>query len=131
MKILLQWLVAKQKKLIKYLYNLIFVNYNQNMPENMKGSDSVSYYINRLYWSCYKITSAWKPKAPSWSPAASYVQRWALCSNRPANVSMKWLEVVGRSYKRLYNVSPKCLENQKDTINLKNEDKFFLLWQFG
>ena len=31
-------------------------------------------------------TCARKPKAPGSSPAASYVQRWALCSNRPANV---------------------------------------------
>ena len=27
-----------------------------------------------------------KPKVPSTSPAASYVQGWALCGNRPANV---------------------------------------------
>ena len=31
-------------------------------------------------------TCAWKPKVPGSSPAANYVQRWALCSNRPANV---------------------------------------------
>ena len=30
--------------------------------------------------------SALKSKVPSWSPAASYVQWWALCINQPANV---------------------------------------------
>ena len=27
-----------------------------------------------------------KPKVPGSSPAATYVQRWAPCSNRPANI---------------------------------------------
>ena len=27
-----------------------------------------------------------EPKVPGSSPAAIYVQRWALCSNRPANI---------------------------------------------
>ena len=27
-----------------------------------------------------------EPKGPGSSPAATYVQMWALCSNRPANV---------------------------------------------
>ena len=31
-------------------------------------------------------TCARKPKVPCSSPAASYVQRWALCSNYPTNV---------------------------------------------
>ena len=31
-------------------------------------------------------TCARKPKVPGSSPAASYAQRWALCSNHPANV---------------------------------------------
>ena len=31
-------------------------------------------------------TCAWKPKVPGSSSAASYVQRWALSNNRPANV---------------------------------------------
>ena len=41
-----------------------------------------------------------KPKVPVPSPAASYVQRWALSSNRPANVlvSVKRVEVVVRNY---------------------------------
>ena len=36
------------------------------------------------------------PKDPGSSPAASYAQRWAPCSNRPANVqaSVKRVEVV-------------------------------------
>ena len=28
----------------------------------------------------------WKPEVPSSSPAASYVQSWALCSSHQANV---------------------------------------------
>ena len=32
-----------------------------------------------------KQTRARKPKVPGWTPAASYVQRRALCSNCPAN----------------------------------------------
>ena len=31
-------------------------------------------------------TSAQKPKVPGSSPVANYVQKWALCSNCPANV---------------------------------------------
>ena len=43
-------------------------------------------------------TCVQKPKAPFLSPAASYVQRWSLCSNRPANVkvSVNRVEVVVR-----------------------------------
>ena len=33
-----------------------------------------------------RSTCAWKSKVPGSSLAASYVQRWALCSNHPANV---------------------------------------------
>ena len=39
-------------------------------------------------------TCARKPKVPGSSPTADYVQSWALCSNRPANVCLwsgwKW-----------------------------------------
>ena len=50
------------------------------------------------YWLA---TYARKPKVPGSSPAASYVQRWTLCSNRPANVyiSVKLVEGVVRSYR--------------------------------
>ena len=46
-------------------------------------------------------TCARKLKVPGSSPAASYVQRWALCSNLPANilVSVKRVKVVDRSYR--------------------------------
>ena len=50
----------------------------------------------------YWLTAyARKPKVPCSSPAASYVQRWTLCSNSPANVwvSVKLMEVVVRSYR--------------------------------
>ena len=33
-----------------------------------------------------RSTCTWKSKVPGSSLAASYVQRWALCSNHPANV---------------------------------------------
>ena len=48
------------------------------------------------YWLA---TFAQKPKLLGSSPAASYVQRWTLCSNCPANVkvSVKRVEVVVRS----------------------------------
>ena len=41
-------------------------------------------------------TCALKPKVPGSDPAARYVQRWALCSNRPADVwvSVKQVEVI-------------------------------------
>ena len=47
----------------------------------------------------FSMFSNCEPKVPSSGSAASYVQRWALCSNRPANVkvSVKWEEVVERS----------------------------------
>ena len=43
-----------------------------------------------------------KPKAPDLSPVASYVQRWVLCSNQPANVSvsLKRVEVTDRSLRK-------------------------------
>ena len=37
----------------------------------------------RVAW--WLAACAWKPKVPGSSPAASYVQRYALCSNRLAN----------------------------------------------
>ena len=37
-------------------------------------------------WTTWLVTCAQKPKVPGSSPAASYVQRWALWSNCPANV---------------------------------------------
>ena len=40
----------------------------------------------RLYVLSLLVTYTWKPKVPGSSPTAGYVQRWALCSNRPANV---------------------------------------------
>ena len=48
------------------------------------------------YWLA---TCARKPKVPGLILAANYVQRWALCSNCPANaeVSVKGVEVVVRS----------------------------------
>ena len=47
----------------------------------------------------FAFVSFRKPKVPDSSPAASYVQRLALCSNRPANVwvSVKRVEVAVRS----------------------------------
>ena len=45
---------------------------------------SLCYLGGRVAW--WLATCAWKPKVPGSSPAASYVQRWALCSNRPANI---------------------------------------------
>ena len=52
--------------------------------------------FGRVAW--WLGTCAQKPKVPGLSPAASYVQRWAVCSNRPDNiqVSVKHLEVVVR-----------------------------------
>ena len=40
-----------------------------------------------------------QPKVPGSSPAAGYVQSWAACNNRPANVKVpvKRVEVVVRS----------------------------------
>ena len=52
----------------------------------------IRYHIDdkRFGWSLvvawWLATCTWKPKVPGSSPATSYVQRWALCSNRPANV---------------------------------------------
>ena len=45
------------------------------------------------------VTCARKTEVPNSSPAATYVQRWAVCSNRPANVelSVKRVEVIVRS----------------------------------
>ena len=47
------------------------------------------------------MVSNWhlETKVPGSSPGASYAQRWAPCSNRPANVQVpvKWGEVVERS----------------------------------
>ena len=49
----------------------------------------------------YVVRKKWKAviKVFGSSPAATYVQRWALCSYRPANVkvSAKRVEVVVRS----------------------------------
>ena len=44
-------------------------------------------------------TCSGKPKVSDSIPAASYVQRWTLCSNRLANVkvSVKGVEVVERN----------------------------------
>ena len=40
-----------------------------------------------LFSKCDQIRSfVRKPKVPGSSPAASYLQKWAPCSNRPANV---------------------------------------------
>ena len=44
-------------------------------------------YQSKSLWhvAYWLATCARKPKVPGSSPAASYVQRWALCSNCPAN----------------------------------------------
>ena len=45
-------------------------------------------------------TCAWKAKVPGFSPAASYAQRWAHCSNRMPNVWVlaKRVEMVEKSW---------------------------------
>ena len=50
-------------------------------------------YLGLLFSDLYSET------VPGSSPAAAYVQRWALCSNRPAyvQVSVKRVEVVERT----------------------------------
>ena len=40
----------------------------------------------RGHVACWLATCIRKPKVPDSSPAGTYVQRWALCSNRPANI---------------------------------------------
>ena len=58
------------------------------------------------HWGTFKERVAYwlasrarKAKIPGMSPASSYVQRWGVCGNRPANiwVSVKRVEVVERS----------------------------------
>ena len=41
---------------------------------------------DNMYHAQYHATCARKPKVPGSNPAASYVQKWASCSNHPANV---------------------------------------------
>ena len=41
-------------------------------------------YAGRV--ASWLATCTRKPKVSGSSPAANYVQRWALCSHRPANV---------------------------------------------
>ena len=57
-------------------------------------------YISKITWVLFIIYGKYdnkgekyfkkknqlKPNVPSWNLAASYSQRWALCSNCPANV---------------------------------------------
>ena len=43
-------------------------------------------WICDIYFTWNRCSLILKPKVPGSSPAAGYVQRWALCSNRPANV---------------------------------------------
>ena len=47
---------SETTKMKKCLYNLMFVNYNENMSENIKSSDFAFDYTGRLYCSCHKIT---------------------------------------------------------------------------
>ena len=83
-------------------------------------------------------TCARKLKVPSSSPATSYVQRWAPCSNRPLNVevSVKRVEVVVRSSR---NALPLSLQSCDLWMSVKeNQDKkknlawlfIFILYMF-
>lgn len=47
---------SETKKMKKCPYNSVFVNYNENMSENIKSSDFAFDYTDRLYCSCHKIT---------------------------------------------------------------------------
>ena len=61
-----------------------FLDQNEQKEDPMK-MNSDNFQIQK--WISQTVaTCAGKPKVPSSSPAASYVQRWALCSNRPAVV---------------------------------------------
>ena len=53
-------------------------------PVSHYTKDSSCTSLRRV--ASWLATCAWNPKVLGLSPAASYVQRWALCSNRPANV---------------------------------------------
>ena len=57
--------------------------------------------ISPLAWASSLVVRTLRSeiKVSSSSPAASYVQRWAVCSNLPANayVSVEGVEVVERS----------------------------------
>ena len=57
-----------------------------NNLADVLGTNNVlrSKIYGRVAW--WLATCTRKLKVPGLSPAASYVQRWALCSNRPANV---------------------------------------------
>ena len=52
------------------------------MKNNVRGT-------SKKHFRCvasWLATCAWKPKVSGSSPAAGYVQVWAFCSNRLANV---------------------------------------------
>ena len=64
---------------------------------------------------CYSwiANCAWTPKVPGSSLAASYMQRWALGSNHPANVymSVKLVEVVERTLRNSLSLSQLSCES--------------------
>ena len=71
-----------------FKFVLLFGPYHRNIVD--KAQIAAGFVFNdmiclqRLAW--WLASCARKPEVPGSSPAARYVQRWALCSNRPANV---------------------------------------------
>ena len=51
---------------------------------NLHSLWRIEFFMKDVAW--WLATCARKPKVPGSNPAAGYVQRWALCSNHPANV---------------------------------------------
>ena len=81
------WYLIISQKLYKTWYIIPFFYRRTDTAQKMKFS------IKNLFSKCDRGRVAWwlatcarKPKVPGSSPAASYAQRWAARSNRPANV---------------------------------------------
>ena len=76
---LTKYLVDRRSSQIKSSMVPKFRNKGNKM--STEANNSIMEPRQRLKNACAR-----KPKVSGSGPAASYVQRWALCSNRPANV---------------------------------------------
>ena len=79
----LTWTASKLKVNFKNFYN--FGTTYLHMIVLEEKSLLLMLLLESIKWISLTACNR-KPKVPGSSPAASYVQRWALCSNRPANV---------------------------------------------
>ena len=86
----LKYVTQLLKTIFAFNSSLKYIHYTPFRNTN------ISRILRALQWLA---NCALKPRVTCSSPVAGYVQRWALCSNRPANVyvSVKRVEVVEKS----------------------------------